>query len=258
MGQLLLPDQSPVDDGGKFNLFIHFHGHEPARKEWVKVMDRSVLVAIDLGIASGAYYDAFQDPSVFRYLVEAIEKEVEKEFSAKGARVGSLAVSSWSAGYGAVGQILSQKWGKEHVNNVILLDGLHTGYWGPNLNALRLGPYIDYAERAAKGERFFFVSHSSIIPQGYASTTETANYLVWRVGGRAKPDNPRSSDPLGLELISRFDDHGFHVRGFSGNGVKDHCAQLGLLRDVLKVYIKPKWEAGSKASDADDSVATRE
>ena len=29
-----------------------------------------------------------------------------------------------------------------------------------------------------------FVSHSSIIPPGYASTTETANFLIEKVGGK--------------------------------------------------------------------------
>jgi hypothetical protein len=86
------------------------------------------------------------------------------------------------------------------------------------------------------------VSHSSIIPPGYASTTETSNYLIHAFGGRPKPARPRPSDPLGLELRSRFDRKGFHVLGYSGNGTLDHCAHLGLLRDILQVHLTPRWK----------------
>jgi hypothetical protein len=88
-----------------------------------------------------------------------------------------------------------------------------------------------------------FMSHSSIIPPGYASTTETENYLVWALGGKPKRSKPRRSDPWGLELNSRFDAGGFHMRGYDGNDKMDHCAHIGLLRDVLKVFVKRRWKS---------------
>jgi hypothetical protein len=88
-----------------------------------------------------------------------------------------------------------------------------------------------------------YVSHSSIMPRGFASTTETANFLIDRVGGRAVRARPRKGDPMGLELISLFSRGNFHVRGFSGNGKLDHCAHIGLLRDVLKVHLRPRWNS---------------
>ena len=86
------------------------------------------------------------------------------------------------------------------------------------------------------------VSHSSIVPPGYASTTETSNFLINAFGSRPKPARPRRSDPFGLELLSRFDRQDFHVLGFSGNGTLDHCAHVGLLRDILKVHLAPRWK----------------
>jgi hypothetical protein len=88
-----------------------------------------------------------------------------------------------------------------------------------------------------------FVSHSSIIPPGYASTTETANFLIYKLGGRAQSAAARPSDPMGLELISRFSKGNFQVRGFSGNDKMDHCAHVGFYRDVLKLYVKPRWNS---------------
>jgi hypothetical protein len=64
-----------------------------------------------------------------------------------------------------------------------------------------------------------------------------------KLGGRPRPVRPRASDPMGLERISGYSRGGFYVRGFSGNDTLDHCAQIGLYRDVLKVYVQPRWRA---------------
>jgi hypothetical protein len=47
---------------------------------------------------------------------------------------------------------------------------------------------------------------------------------------------------VGLDLISRYNRGGFHVRGFSGNDTLDHCAQLSLYKDVLRTHVAPRWE----------------
>src|SRR4051812_34187216 len=160
MGQFIMPVRGGLTPKGEFDLMVHFHGHEPVRKEWVQVMDGAVLVGIDLGIGSGAYEDAFQAPDVFPRLVESIEKAVAKKAGRKTARVRHLGLSSWSAGYGAVQHILMQKYAKERVDTVILLDGLHCGYSGAAINGQPIAMFTDFAKRAAAGETLMFVSHS--------------------------------------------------------------------------------------------------
>jgi hypothetical protein len=129
---------------------------------------------------------------------------------------------------------------------VVLLDGLHTGYSHETLSAPTLAPFVEFAREASESRKLMFVSHSSIIPPTYASTTETANYLIWKVGGRPEPASPRAADPMGLELIARFSQGDFHVRGYSGNAALDHCAHLGLYRDVLKVHVAQRWHGASR------------
>ena len=126
---------------------------------------------------------------------------------------------------------------------VFLLDGLHCGYAPNSLNAMQIGPFIEFSRLAAAGQKLMFVSHSSIIPPGYASTTETANLLVRAVGGRPTRTKPRAGDPMGLELVQRFSHGNFHVRGFSGNDKMDHCAHFGLLQDVARVHLAPRWNS---------------
>ena len=241
MGQFIMPVRGGLTPRGDFDLMVHFHGHEPVRKEWVQVMDGAVLVGIDLGIGSGSYEEAFQAPDVFPRLVEAVERAVAKKANRKQARVRHLGLSSWSAGYGALQHILMQSYAKERTDTVVLLDGLHCGYSGAAINGQPIFMFTEFAKRAAAGETLMFVSHSSIIPPGYASTTETADYLVHEVGGRLR--DVRGVGPMGMTMITRYSKGNFHVRGFSGNDKMDHCAQIGEYRDVLKVHVKPRWNS---------------
>jgi hypothetical protein len=243
MGQMIMPKKGGINKAGQFDVMFHFHGHEPVRKEWVRVMDGAVLVGIDLGIGSGPYESTFRNPGVFQNLLRSVEAEVAKKTGNSAARARKVGLSGWSAGYGAVGEILRAQSGMQRVDTVILLDGLHCGYTGKTLNAIQLEPFVSFARQAAQGNKFMFVSHSSIIPPGYASTTETANYLIEQLRGRPQVVKPRPSDPMGLDLISRYDRGGFHVRGFKGNDKMDHCAHIGLLRDVLRVHVMTRWQS---------------
>jgi hypothetical protein len=182
--------------------------------------------------------------------VHSVEEAVAKKHGRQSARVRKIGISAWSAGYGSVGEIINQSYGRRVVDVVILLDGLHSGYSNGTLSEPQMKPFVDFARESKAGRKFMFVSHSSIIPPGYASTTETANYLISKLGGRPRKARPRASDPWGLELISRYDAGNFHVRGFRGNDQMDHCAHFGLYRDVLKVHVKPRWRSprGRKGS----------
>ena len=243
MGQMIAPQAGGITRSGNFDVMFHFHGHEAVRKEWVRVMNGAVLVGIDLGIGSGPYQAAFRSEAAFKRLVASVEEAMAKKHGRKRARARRIGISAWSAGYGAVGEIINQAYGRQVVDVVVLLDGLHSGYSNGSLSAPQMRPFVQFARQAKAGRKFMFVSHSSIIPPGYASTTETANYIIDQLGGRPRKARPRASDPMGLELISRFDSGNFHVRGFRGNDRMDHCAHIGLYRDVLKVHIKRRWNS---------------
>jgi hypothetical protein len=240
-GQVLVPRRGAVATNGAFDVVVHFHGHEPVRKEWVRVMRREVLVGITLGVGSGVYEGAFRGPEALTDLLSEVERVVGEQTGRPDARVRRLALSAWSAGYGAVRALLGHAPDAARVDAVLLLDGLHCDYVGAGLDETAMAPFVRFARRAAGGERLMVVSHSSIVPGSYASTTETAGYLIDALGGRPRATQPRASDPLGLELLRRFDRRDLHVLGFSGNGRLDHCAHLGLMRDILKVHLAPRW-----------------
>jgi len=242
VGQMIAPHKGGITKSGAFDLIVHFHGHEPIRKEFVKTAKGVVLVGIDLGIGSGAYSQGFAAPNTFTHLIASVEAAMAKKTKNPKAHVRKLALSSWSAGYGAIEQILRQPAGKR-VDAVILLDSLHTGYVDERSKALKtsqIDVFKDFAKRAAKKRGFMFLSHSSIIPPGYASTTEVASYLIGELHG--KPRKAKRADVLGLDMIRRYDKGNFHVRGYTGNDKPDHCAHIGLMADIVRVHLEPRWK----------------
>ena len=242
MGQMLAPQRGGITSRGKFDLIVHFHGHYPVRKEFVKTAKGIVLVAIDLGTGSGAYSRAFASPAAFTKLIKSVEEEMARRSGRKKTKVRKLGLSSWSAGYGAVAQILSQPIAKK-VDALILLDSAHAGYVsGKTLKTAQIEPFLKYARRASRRQRFMFQSYSSIIPPGYASTREVAHYMVKKLGGKIKKARPRH-DPLGLELFERYDRGFYHLRGYRGDDKPDHCAHLGLMRDIIRVHINRRWKS---------------
>ena len=212
-------------------------------KKVVKVADGLVLVGIDLGIGSGAYQSTFSSPAAFENLLTSVEAAVARHAGRRTARIRKLALSSWSAGYGAIEQILRQPAAKR-VDSLILLDSLHAGYVDEQAKTLKtdqLTPFVAFAKRAAARQTFMFMSHSSIVPPGYASTTEVADYLVRQLGGRVK--NASRQDVLGLDMIDRFDKGNFHMRGYTGDNKPDHCAHIGLMAEVLRAHLEPRWKS---------------
>ncbi|HVY48832.1 MAG TPA: hypothetical protein VHB21_23245 [Minicystis sp.] len=242
MGQALIPTNGATNKKGEFDLVIHFHGHEPVRKEFVKTSRRVVLVGIDLGIGSGAYSSAFSAPYVYPKLLESIEAAVAKHDGIPKAKARKIALSSWSAGYGATEMILRQTGGRG-IDAVLLFDSLHDGYADENAHTLKgeqIEPFVAFARKAAAKQRFMFMSHSSIVPPGYASTTEVAHYVENKL--RGKPRHVAREDVLGLDMIERFDKGFFHVRGYTGEDKPDHCAHIGLMADVMRVHVGPRWK----------------
>jgi hypothetical protein len=241
-GHMIAPHKGGITKAGGFDLVVHFHGHEPIRKEFVKSAKGVVLVGVDLGIGSGAYANGFAAPHVFTNLLASVEQAMAKRTGNKKAYVRKLALSSWSAGYGAIEQILRQPAGKK-VDALVLLDSLHAGYADEQQKTLKVAqiePFVAFAKRAAAGHGFMFMSHSSIIPPGYASTTEVASYVVDELHGKLHKAKKR--DVLGLEMIDRFDRGGFHVRGYDGDDKPDHCAHIGLMKEVVGKHLQPRWK----------------
>lgn len=229
------PGSSAVRKDGGFDTMLVFHGHDVAH---------TVLADVDVpivlfGTSLGDYRSEYAGPEALGQLLSAIEARVS-EVEKRPAHAEHVALASWSGGYDAISVLLEQSKARDRVDAVALLDGLH-GSRDPKVMPHQLGPFVRFAQRAAKGEVFMFVSHSSIDTDGFASTTETMHFLAHELGGR--PLRVTRSDPLGLQLTEALDRGDFHLRGYAGGGKRDHCANLGLYPVVARALAR-RWKAG--------------
>lgn len=60
------------------------------------------------------------------------------------------------------------------VDAAIAIDGIHTGL---PVTQAAMTPWFNFGKFAMVNERLFVISHSSVVPPGYASTTQTAEWL---------------------------------------------------------------------------------
>ena len=240
LGQILMPRKGGLTAKDEFDLIIHFHGSKAARKELVKKARGVFVAGIDLGAGSAAYQNAFAQPEAFVQLLDSIEKAVIEHTGNPRAHIRHLALTGWSAGYGAIRAILRQK-ASAWVDGVALIDGLHADYDttdASGLQAGQLGPFLRFAKRAARKKGFMFISHSRIVPPGYASTTETTHYIVDRIGGRITASV--AQDSAYLSRYEQAQTGNFLMRGYLGEEKADHCAELGVMTDVVATLEK-RW-----------------
>lgn len=213
---------APAHVPERYPLIVHFHGGEPVRRLLVAAQAERVFVTIDAGKGSQRYAAL-----VSRELPSRLLGEVEAKL---GRAPGKVVLSAWSAGYGAVREWL--KIAPDTANAVLLLDAVHASYDGDGHPALvDLAPFVELAERATRGSPFVWLSHSSIVPPGYASTTEVADALLERTAARRRYAGLEAMH--GVELRTRADKGALHVRGTTGGDPAAHCAHLRALPDVL-------------------------
>lgn len=247
MGRMIVPERGGMTEDGGYDVVIHFHGAEAVRHAFAEVADGTVLAGIDLGIASLPYEKAFSYGDAFPELLKSIERGLRRHSRRADAHIRHLALSSWSAGFGAVLQIVRRYGAK--IDAVVLLDSLHADYVvGPpddmhamhGVSSRTIKPMIEFARKASAGDKLVYLTHSAIVPPGYASTSEVADFLLGEVGGARWPLHEVST--LGATLATGFDRKGLHVRGYEGNDKPAHCAHVAELATAVRDLLEPAWK----------------
>src|SRR5258708_15795813 len=126
MGQMIMPLSGGHTNDGGYDVVVHFHGHEAVRHAFVEVARGAVLVGIDLGNSSGPYERAFEDPNAFTRLLAGITRGLVAESGDPRAHIRHLALSTWSAAYGAVRRTLSPQ--ASGIDPAVLPHSLHSPY----------------------------------------------------------------------------------------------------------------------------------
>src|SRR5215813_13295370 len=119
-------------------LLIHFHGAPWLVERHVAThLPHAALITVQLGAGSSVYRRPFEHTDTFRNMLREAGDELHLKHGWS-----SITLSGFSAGYGAVREILRAPEYFGQVNNVLLLDGMHAGYV-PEGKTLAEGGAID-------------------------------------------------------------------------------------------------------------------
>src|SRR5687768_4822424 len=213
------------------DLVVHFHGTAWLPHQAIAALaDRPVAAVVNLGTGSGTYHRSFADPAVFDSLLASVAREVS---AARGTetQLRRITLAGFSAGHGAIRAILREPRHFARIDAVLLLDGMHTSYIpeatvlaaGGALDTANLVAFADFARAAIRGEKRFVVTHSEIFPGTFASTTETADWLLRALALRRAP--VLRWGPRGMQQLSEVRAGGFEVLGFAGNSAPDQIGR---------------------------------
>jgi hypothetical protein len=175
---------------------------------------------------SDGYPPLFEKEGAFEMIVsEASDKS--------GLRWSSITVGGWSAGCQGIRQIMRSPAAVKRVDRVLMIDymGGKPGPLESKIDTEALQPVVAFAREAMAGQKRLLITHSEIFPGTFASTTETADWLLRELA------IPRRAilqwGPMKTQILSDARNGAFRLVGFAGNSAPDHVDQLHALPELL-------------------------
>lgn len=260
VGRMAIPQKGGHTKDWGYDVVVHFHGQNALRTTLVQIARGVAFVGIDLGNGSGAYSDEFASRESWPLLRQSIEGALRSQSGHPEAYIRHVALTAWSAGYGAVNEILKHQ--PDDIDAVVLLDGLHAG-WDPartrhqtvnDVVAGGIAPTIEYARRALRGEKIFIFTYSEIDPITYPSTSLTAQLLLRELGVESVPVQGAVED---FGLISAVDQKGLHLWAYEGNDKPAHCTHLSHIDLAVRDIIEPAWNTPAMDRDVASTPAPK-
>jgi hypothetical protein len=238
---LFIPEGFRPRDGA-VDVVLHLHGASRViEAALVESKWPAVLIEFNRKGLSSVYTAPFSDRTLFPRLLEGTLRSMADPKIAGAPKLGKVAVSSFSAGFGGVRELLKVSEHFERIDTLILADSLYCGYEGEprerKVDPRLMAGFREFALKAVSGSKTLVVTHSAQVPEGYASTTETADDLLRVVGAGATPARVDRGD--GWVQVREFRRGGMTVLGFEGVGPEDHMRHLRRIATIWAMA-KPK------------------
>jgi len=250
---LFIPPTWPGAVTNGSTLTAHFHS-----AAWFPIQEHlrhgsaSPLVCFQLGEGSGVYRKAFLDTNRFSRVLRLVEHELKRRSATASARISRVDVSSFSAGYGAVRELIKSPEYFSLIQRIVLLDSMYASYDAaaadvPSSSPREKGqtsgrpapehiaPWVPFARAAMLGQKSFVFTHSAVPTAQYANSAACATALVAAVGATSHSVAPNSlpaaSDP-DFPLRARCDAGRFHVWSYAGDDAQAHITHVQHMADV--------------------------
>ena len=186
LAELFVPTgyQAPAD--GVVPISLHFQGGAKAAAEnFMRSGQRGVLIASTLSGRSGAFSTPYRDPAAFAQLLADGERALSQQ-QGREVKFGAISISFFSAGYGAVRELLKDPTWFARIAILCSADSMYASVVAKDVRAPRIEDcegFVRFAQAAARGEKTFVVAYG-MYPTDYASTSETARLLCASVDAR--------------------------------------------------------------------------
>jgi len=243
-----VPDNPIIN--GKYNVFFQIrHGRNPTKSGV-----NTIIVECEAGgMGSSQNTAAFGNAAWVKSQLGIIHSVLTKKFGGN-ISLGKLGFGSFSGGYDAVGNILRDKELKDKIDSVIILDGIHYGQRGKP-NKAGMEPWLEFAQKAKEDpSKKFVLVYTAVDPDRYASTSDSANYLMNNLGIENKPTfedqrqfgevKPAAIGNQGgfnaVQLYARKSDkpgYGYNLKEMK----EQHIAAAKAMPDVWNEYMFEDW-----------------
>ncbi len=230
--------------GNKVDVLVHFHGSPALVRQRCQAAGLNcVVINVTYSGLSSVYRNPFgSDRELFQKIIDEALAELRRQHGfSEQTEWGKLAVSSFSAGFGAIREILKTPSYFDRIDAIYLVDSLYCGYVGDGTGKIQEGvvhpglmkDFLRYAQASADGEKVMIVTHCDGPTPGYASTRETADYLLEKLELQPQPvdlvvgEADRDKSELGVfRLYRTANRNGFSLYGSPGDNVADHVHHL--------------------------------
>ncbi len=243
--KLFIPPDYHIPADGKINVTVHFHTvYWFILDEHLRRGLNEPLVMFALGEGSSVYRKPFEDVDRFWRVLRLIESTLAQRMSTRDVTIRQVDITSFSAGYGAVREIVKQDRYVELIRRVILCDSLYAS-WDPATTQPgatsrpaeeNIGPWRKFIALAAAGEKTFVLTHS-MVPTSYANTHACAKALIDIVNAPIVEiklnETAAASDPE-YPIAYRADIGRFHVWGYHGEDAQAHMTHVRHMAEVWK------------------------
>lgn len=236
--KLYVPKAFVPPPDGIVPLFVHFQGGPKAACENFERMQRpGVLIASTLSGRSGAFSKPYTDPAAFAALLVAGEAALSKQYG-RELHFGRIAITYWSAGYGAVRELLKHEPYYERIDALISADSMYAGVVADSVRAPRwqdVDGFVRFAQDAARGDKTLVLAYG-LYPTEYASTSETAAFLLASVAAHLAPAD-RTTD-RGVPIAKEAHVGNFHAYEFGESGKEIHVDLLYFVPEMVRRHVR--------------------
>ncbi len=216
--------QSPV-----LPVTVHLHGAPTTVADcFARSRRPGILVVLTLPGLSAVYTRHFAVDPAGR-LADLVDGALR---AARAESAESVWISSFSAGFGGVRELLRDPSAARRIDTLILADTLYAGFERPPArpgerpepDRANMAGFVRFAQEASEGRKGMLATWCDLLPDGYSATRETGALL--RAETRSPVEMISQQWPDGMTLTSRSRRGRFATLGFAGNDGPAHLAHL--------------------------------